>query len=1135
MIANIINLDRRFVEWHANKESDFELLYAMQPSGYMMDWTALLERSRVVLLAEAGSGKTTELNMQASRLKQAGNHCFVLTLQNIGAHGFHKALRAEDRSRFREWQHSGEKAWLFLDSFDEAKQSGHCMMEVLNEVASVIEGLEGRVHIVLCGRFADWELRNDLQTLLDRIPVPVRDAPLSDVPPNEALFATLNDENPLTPQEAEQPLVVVMGPLDEERIKKFATSRGVKEAGEFLQELDDRGLSRLARRPIDLDWLVEYWRREGRLGSWEVMLRESLRERLKEPDQARTRNDSLGPESAMRGLELVGSALVLGRCGAIRLPGTGPNFGQAPRTVDLARVLCDWRPKQLQSVLTRAVFEAAASGYAKLCNDNEGEVRGYLTASWLHRLRKRRNCPWTRLKSLVFADTYGERVIRPSLRSTAAWLSLWDREVCAEVLRRDALSLMCLGDPGSLPLETRTRVLEIVVQEILSGAAVGSPGRHPIKLMCRPDMAPAVRLRWVANERDSANPRVRELLLSMMWWGRLDACRDLVLGAACTFYNDRYSALFAGRALAAVGSKAEKRRYADHVLENLGKLNPEVICLALDELFPSTFTVTEFIRCLKHLFECSDEESTGHGLDHYGPKLAARINSRIDALQVLRALLEVCRPLTLGNEEPVEEVTRVCGTLEAAAIRLLELTTGEEAPSEGVEAALIVEAHDRLQVRTPDSATSKILREFRRTRKRRLAAMWHALDYLRRTHPIGEGIRGPTQLRNLAFDPCLATEDLPSLINEVASKVDPFDTRFGIHAAMELWDKSGRDQEILEEIRTVAISPEGDKAIDSWLTPLEKSAPEKKLEGRIADLRQERAEQTARENRSWIDFKERLRADPDQLREIPPPAEEGVDGRIYQLWWFLDRLGQNQSRRAIRDLSPLIPIFGEDVVDALQDALISHWRHWRPKRIPKPSSGDRIIEHTNDVIGLVGVTQEAANNTRWASQLSSEEVTLAATYATVEINEFPFWLEDLARVHPILVGNVIWSHIQSDLQAGEQEVPTAALQQFETAGPLIIDTIAESLMAWLEVNPSPPSWLLERVLGIFRHATDARSRVAKMCQERFLCERDPHARAAFSPWPSWRMPTKPCFSWRREWASLMSRTRPSWCRPVWPR
>ena len=483
MSTHPIELDRCFIPWTADQRGDPEFLYATRSYGNALDWKALLKHRRVVLLAEAGSGKTTEFELQSSRLRAEGKSCFVVTLHKIGREGdFESALNLQDRSNFQNLRESGKPAWLFLDSFDEAKQENYRMVDVLQEVSSAIDGVRGRLHIILSGRFSDWEFKADLQNLLNQIPPPPSDAPVGDRTPNDELIAVLNHEAPIPPPEPESPLIVLVAGLDRDRVQTFATEKGVENVHEFLEALEQKNLWRLARRPIDLDWLVNYWRTKRELARWETMLRTSIQERLQEHDNYRARTDQLDAEGALLALERIGAALVLGRIDSIRLPDTAIDLTDGTVALDLEAILTDWQPAELQRLFTRPIFEAAAPGYARLTNDNEGEVRGFLAACWLHQLRSKNNCPWSRIKSLLFADTYGETLVRPSMRSTVAWLSLWDPDVCKEALERDPQLLINAGDPEGLLLATRVpRHLQLLLHVLVARQLVQT-GNDEVRL-----------------------------------------------------------------------------------------------------------------------------------------------------------------------------------------------------------------------------------------------------------------------------------------------------------------------------------------------------------------------------------------------------------------------------------------------------------------------------------------------------------------------------------------------------------------------------------------------------------------------------------------------------------------------------
>lgn len=71
--ALYVDLDRRFQPLTEANAEDLEVLDAFP--GYMssaLTWSDILKKRRVVILAEAGSGKSKELEAQARQLAKAG-------------------------------------------------------------------------------------------------------------------------------------------------------------------------------------------------------------------------------------------------------------------------------------------------------------------------------------------------------------------------------------------------------------------------------------------------------------------------------------------------------------------------------------------------------------------------------------------------------------------------------------------------------------------------------------------------------------------------------------------------------------------------------------------------------------------------------------------------------------------------------------------------------------------------------------------------------------------------------------------------------------------------------------------------------------------------------------------------------
>jgi hypothetical protein len=522
----IIPLDRRFFEWRntENELSDPDLLGRMGLSSGAKNWDELLKRRRVVILAEAGSGKTEELKERAHCLDAEGKFSFYATVQDVGKDGVAGALGETQRTVLDRWRASDQPAWFFIDSIDEAKLDGMKLERALRNIAEGIRGAEGRAHIVLSGRHTDWEFRRDLARLRDVLPLASEHAAPPAPRPDELLIHVLRHETPPEVKPPEEPLIAVLASLDAERVRKFAAGKGAENLDSLMAEIDRSNLWRFARRPIDLDWLVDFWIANNRLGSLAEMLATSLKERLVERDPARSRRDPIDPERAMQALERIGAALVLGRRVTIAILDDDFELGGDPSSFELRQILPDWSGTDRARLLTRAVFDPATFGCVRLHNDNEAVVRAYLTARWLHRLRQT-NLSREGLFFLIFADTYGLQIVKPSLHETAAWLAIWDPDVAREVIHREPYLLLTAGDPSSLPPDIRAAALTRLTERIVANdEQLPILDYDSVKRFSRPDLAPVIRQLWPLHK---GHRKARDLLLRLIWLGELRECADL--------------------------------------------------------------------------------------------------------------------------------------------------------------------------------------------------------------------------------------------------------------------------------------------------------------------------------------------------------------------------------------------------------------------------------------------------------------------------------------------------------------------------------------------------------------------------------------------------------------------------------
>jgi hypothetical protein len=78
-----IELCRTFHQLSENSESDRSDVQLLFTSGKRLGWSDLTQEHRVVILSEAGSGKTEEIRNVARRLRSDGRTAFFIRLEHV--------------------------------------------------------------------------------------------------------------------------------------------------------------------------------------------------------------------------------------------------------------------------------------------------------------------------------------------------------------------------------------------------------------------------------------------------------------------------------------------------------------------------------------------------------------------------------------------------------------------------------------------------------------------------------------------------------------------------------------------------------------------------------------------------------------------------------------------------------------------------------------------------------------------------------------------------------------------------------------------------------------------------------------------------------------------------------------------
>jgi hypothetical protein len=171
-VPEFIELDRRFrdaSETEENAEIRAFLSYASGGDGTNLNpgWPEVLQSRLIVILGEAGSGKTWEMRAQAEILKEQSKIAFFIRLDRLITFRLEDVISPDDKKQYGAWLNNNQDAYFFLDSVDEAKFQNHQDFEIAIENFIRSIGTENipRIRAVISSRISNWQKVADLAML----------------------------------------------------------------------------------------------------------------------------------------------------------------------------------------------------------------------------------------------------------------------------------------------------------------------------------------------------------------------------------------------------------------------------------------------------------------------------------------------------------------------------------------------------------------------------------------------------------------------------------------------------------------------------------------------------------------------------------------------------------------------------------------------------------------------------------------------------------------------------------------------------------------------------------------------------------------------------------------------------------
>ncbi len=1063
-----INLDRRFWPLEPDVENDPESIRVAVAFGLKqaVSWNDLLGKSRVVILAEPGTGKTEEFQATAVRLRAEGEAAFFSRIERLQRLDIHQTFDVGSKSDFDAWSQGDEEGYFFLDSVDEARlDSRSAFQDALRNFAEALGGSLNRAKVFVSCRVSNWHATADLAMFLRYLPVPdvitvKKKVEVAEEKNEPQLGESAQDTESADHDKKKDHIVFQLMPLGEQQIRLFASHRGVANIDDFINAIERSDSMIFAERPQDLLELIGFWNSKGRLGRYAEMLEFNVRVKLKEHDSDRDQQKPFSSKDAYSGAQRIAAAATLQKKNVIILPDHPIDIELRNSSIDPKEVLPDWTSDKIQILLDRAIFDEAVYGTIRF---HHRSVREYLTAKWLLLLLGKGGSRRS-IERLLFADKYGHAVIIPSMTSIAAWLALWDERV-RERLRKIAPEVLIQhGDPASLPVDFRRSLL-------IAFAELYAESKHTgvkfditmVRRLADPHLAPTVNDLLA---KFSTHDDVRSLLLKLIWQGQIVGCAVGALAFALDENLNAFTRTIAIRAVAAAGSSEQHCQLLDTLLAQSSRLDPVISSELCEAFFPHKMATAQLLK----IIEAAEPPDK-----HSSPPLELTLENIIRrplpdelAQEMLRGFHDLLiRPPFVDQNHC--KISQRHSWLLPVAMELTNQFLQKRDPFcfDPLILDLFIVFLAGRHYLSLSSRQERLLDCAKAWPEFRFSLFWHAVPTARaRLKGEASQLKAWWQVRwdiRDFWNPNV--EDLERLFDSVSRPLLS-DRLIALSAIFQVYTDSGRQKKLRERMkRAVAGTPELESELYELLHP---KLPDeaKKWRQQERDFKRKHETREKKENENRQSWQQGLRQKAEEIKNVGNAQKAEVLQRTVYLYDRLrEKKERSESHLGFSNWRALIDEFGCEVAKSFCDGCVAYWRGHDPFSYP-----DRRIKNSIPwprIIGLTGLAMEAADDPGWAKRLSRHEAGIAARYSVCELNGFPIWFRQLMEAFPDIVDEVINDELRWELHSSPSSGHfTKALSAIKYSDRSVQARYKGTLLALIEEQEPDNPIVLDQALSV---------------------------------------------------------------------
>lgn len=1031
-----------------------ELLKTDEPETFLahlgwhraFDWEDLYKSTRVLIFAEAGAGKTHECRAEQSARWDTGEPAFFVELAELARNNLCDLLGPDEQVRFDAWKSTSTgTATFFLDSVDELKLTQGSFETALKRLAKELGGKLGQTRIVITTR----PVSVDRALIEQHLTVPQEKEDL----PSEEAFADIAMNRPRTPKSDQHaaPTIrhVALMPLSNEQISEMAVLQGVTDVDALLNGIRQRNAEEFARRPQDLIDLCTDWKDHHRIRTHNEQVEYNITIKLKPRTSTEGREKelvALTAEKAWEGASRMALAALLTRKLTLRHSAEADSNNELGAALDPAKILTDWSKDERTTLLERALFGFASYGRVRF---HHRSVIEFLAAKRLQQ-RIDKGMGIRAVKRLLFAENaQGVRVVKPTMRPVAAWLAATQPAIFSEVRDREPEVLLNHADPESLPADRRVDALRAYVEKHGQGKWRGlHVPRIQVHRFASNELGPEVLRAWKSGIE---NPEVRALLLEIIEAGPIQAGADIAHATVLSHISEHEERIHALDALVQLADPRLDEVTNAMVMENKIWTN-RLLTSCIPRLFPDHIRVDRLSTLLARTTQKKNEVNW---LSYqWIPLIAARPIS-ISLLEALRHELMQLVSDGINWKEHHRHIRspRQHLVTPLAAICLRQIKASQFTPKV-VESSALALRLCKNDHRARDEDPVSALRQALANAPAHVRSMtfWESDAFNQR---CGSG-EPKDNAWGRFFDAhesgvfCLnPQQDLSWVLANLADPTGPMAKRavmleaalYCIRHPVNEWRPA------VQALKNhVLDAPELMAAIDVYLKPASVKAADRHFQIRDQKRKQQEERREAKNRASWVLLYRQVANEPEKA--FAPDQAEHTAWALWEAMRMSDH--QHGSSSWTRDF--IEKYFGKQAADQLRTAMCGTWRKERPTlRSERPASEENQFPMVWDM-GLASIAAEA-EDVNWAAKLSADEAKLAARYAPIELNDFPPWLESLAKCHPESVESVLWPELASDLdEIATNNVHRVFLQSVLRATKTVAGLFLPKLRLWLDIN-----------------------------------------------------------------------------------